>query len=136
MQELARYLCNDYDWRKVEATLSGLPQFITEIGGVGVLGSVGDLLLYEDATGIVPQSVPLPFDRWLCIEVRVEVDDPGRVQLFLDGTLIASRSDIDLLPGTGFSRIAVGLPSTDVGQPSARVYVDEVVIDTQPIGCD
>jgi pimeloyl-ACP methyl ester carboxylesterase len=36
MQALARYWANDYDWRKAEAKLNALPQFITEIDGVDV----------------------------------------------------------------------------------------------------
>src|SRR3712207_1090680 len=32
MQELARYWASEYDWRKGEARLNALPQFITEIG--------------------------------------------------------------------------------------------------------
>src|SRR4051794_2373101 len=31
MQKLARYWATDYDWRKVEARLNALPNFITEI---------------------------------------------------------------------------------------------------------
>src|SRR5262252_6403371 len=31
MQALARYWATDYDWRKVEARLHALPQFVTEI---------------------------------------------------------------------------------------------------------
>jgi pimeloyl-ACP methyl ester carboxylesterase len=36
MKELARYWATDYDWRKVEAKLNALPQFITEIDGVDI----------------------------------------------------------------------------------------------------
>jgi pimeloyl-ACP methyl ester carboxylesterase len=36
MQELARYWAKDHDWRKVEAKLNALPQFITEIDGVDI----------------------------------------------------------------------------------------------------
>ena len=36
IQALARYWTSDYDWRKCEAKLNGLPQFKTEIDGVGV----------------------------------------------------------------------------------------------------
>jgi pimeloyl-ACP methyl ester carboxylesterase len=35
-QELARYWARDYDWRKVEARLNALPQFITEIDGLDI----------------------------------------------------------------------------------------------------
>jgi pimeloyl-ACP methyl ester carboxylesterase len=36
MQELARHWATDYDWRKVEAKLNALPQFITTIDGLDV----------------------------------------------------------------------------------------------------
>jgi len=36
MQELARYWVTDYDWRKVEARLNALPQFLTEIDGLDI----------------------------------------------------------------------------------------------------
>jgi pimeloyl-ACP methyl ester carboxylesterase len=36
IQALARYWATDYDWRKVEARLNSLPQFITEIDGLDI----------------------------------------------------------------------------------------------------
>ena len=36
MQKLARYWASDYDWRKIEAKLKALPQFITEIDGLDI----------------------------------------------------------------------------------------------------
>ena len=36
MQALARYWATDYDWRKIEARLNALPQFITEIDGLDI----------------------------------------------------------------------------------------------------
>jgi pimeloyl-ACP methyl ester carboxylesterase len=36
IQELARYWATDYDWRKCEANLNALPQFITEIDGLDI----------------------------------------------------------------------------------------------------
>ncbi len=36
MQKLARYWATDYDWRKVEAKLKALPQFITTIDGLDI----------------------------------------------------------------------------------------------------
>jgi pimeloyl-ACP methyl ester carboxylesterase len=36
MQKLARYWATEYDWRKVESRLNGLPQFITEIDGLDI----------------------------------------------------------------------------------------------------
>jgi pimeloyl-ACP methyl ester carboxylesterase len=36
IQKLARYWATDYDWRKCEAKLNALPQFITEIDGMDI----------------------------------------------------------------------------------------------------
>jgi pimeloyl-ACP methyl ester carboxylesterase len=36
LQALARYWATDYDWRKAEAKLNALPQFMTEIDGVDI----------------------------------------------------------------------------------------------------
>src|ERR1700684_582028 len=36
MQELARYWAADHDWRKCEAKLNALPQFMTEIDGLDI----------------------------------------------------------------------------------------------------
>ena len=36
VKELVRYWANGYDWRKAEATLNALPQFITNIDGVDI----------------------------------------------------------------------------------------------------
>jgi pimeloyl-ACP methyl ester carboxylesterase len=36
MQKLARYWSTDYDWRKIEAKLNSLPQFITKIDGLDI----------------------------------------------------------------------------------------------------
>ncbi len=36
IQKLARYWGTDYDWRKCEAKLKALPQFVTNIDGVDI----------------------------------------------------------------------------------------------------
>jgi pimeloyl-ACP methyl ester carboxylesterase len=36
VRELARYWATDYDWRKIEAKLNALPQFITQIDGLDI----------------------------------------------------------------------------------------------------
>ena len=37
IQELVRYWATDYNWRKAEAKLNALPQFITEIDGLNLV---------------------------------------------------------------------------------------------------
>jgi pimeloyl-ACP methyl ester carboxylesterase len=36
IQELARYWATEYDWRKIEAKMNALPQFVTEIDGLDI----------------------------------------------------------------------------------------------------
>src|SRR5690242_20873830 len=36
LKDLVRYWQTDYDWRKIEARLNALPQFITEIDGLDI----------------------------------------------------------------------------------------------------
>src|SRR5258705_7672505 len=36
IQALARYWATDYDWRKIEARMNALPQFMTEIDGLDI----------------------------------------------------------------------------------------------------
>src|SRR5215472_14184825 len=36
MQPVAQYWATDYDWRKIEARMNALPQFITEIDGLDI----------------------------------------------------------------------------------------------------
>ena len=36
MQKLARYWATEYDWRKCEAKLNALPNFMTEIDGLDI----------------------------------------------------------------------------------------------------
>ena len=36
MQALASYWTTDYDWRRLEAKLNALPQFVTEIDGLDI----------------------------------------------------------------------------------------------------
>jgi hypothetical protein len=36
LQQLARYWAGEYDWRRCEASLNALPQFVTEIDGLAI----------------------------------------------------------------------------------------------------
>src|SRR5690242_19743126 len=36
VEKLARYWANEYDWRKVEARINAVPNFITEIDGLDI----------------------------------------------------------------------------------------------------
>jgi pimeloyl-ACP methyl ester carboxylesterase len=116
VQSLARYWGTEYDWRKVEARLNALPQFITEIDGLDIpFIHVGSQ--HEDALPLIvthgwPGSV---------IE-QIKIIDP----LTNPTAHGASASDafhlvIPSMPGYGFS----GKPTTPGWDPDriARAWV-------------
>ena len=116
MQALARYWGTEYDWRKVEARLNALPQFITEIDGLDI-HFVHVRSQHEDALPLIvthgwPGSV---------IE-QIKIIDP----LTNPTAHGASASDafhlvIPSMPGYGFS----GKPTTPGWDPDriARAWV-------------
>jgi pimeloyl-ACP methyl ester carboxylesterase len=116
MQALARYWGTEYDWRKVEARLNALPQFITEIDGLDI-HFIHARSQHEDALPLIvthgwPGSV---------IE-QIKIIDP----LTNPTAHGASASDafhlvIPSMPGYGFS----GKPTTPGWDPEriARAWV-------------
>jgi pimeloyl-ACP methyl ester carboxylesterase len=116
MQALARYWGTEYDWRKVEARLNALPQFITEIDGLDI-HFIHARSQHEDALPLIvthgwPGSV---------IE-QIKIFDP----LTNPTAHGASASDafhlvIPSMPGYGFS----GKPTTPGWDPDriARAWV-------------
>jgi pimeloyl-ACP methyl ester carboxylesterase len=112
IQELARYWATDYDWRKCEAKLNALPQFITEIDGLDI-HFIHVRSRHEDALPLIvnhgwPGSI---------IE-QLKIIDP----LVNPTAHVASASDafhvvIPSMPGYGFS----GKPTSTGWAPNAWV---------------
>lgn len=117
MRQLARYWTTDYDWRKVEARLHALPQFVTEIDGLDIhfihVRSPHDTALPLIVTHGWPGSV---IEQLKIIEPLTNPTAHG-----------ASASDafhlvIPSLPGYGFS----GKPTSPGWDPAriARAWTD------------
>ena len=111
LRELAEYWRTEFDWRKQEARLNELPQFVTEIDGANVH--------FLHVRSPEPAALPLVLTHgW-----------PGSIVEFLDviGPLTNPRAHggkaadafhlvIPSIPGYGFSR-----PTLEVGWTTARV---------------
>lgn len=79
----------------------------------------------------------VPHDTWVCIEMHVHFSaTDGAVDLTVDGTDFISESGLALDPPNGLGRIEVGVVYHSLDDPTTLVYVDEIVADTSPIGCD
>ncbi|MEI5996554.1 epoxide hydrolase [Paraburkholderia bengalensis] len=116
MQSLARYWANDYNWRKVEAKLNALAQFVTEIDGLDI-HFVHVRSKHKDALPVIithgwPGSI---------IE-QLKIIDPLTNPTSHGGTASdAFDVVIPSLPGYGFS----GKPTTTGWDPAriARAWV-------------
>jgi hypothetical protein len=103
-------------------------------GGGGFGGWSGAGMQYVPGSS----TVMAPRDRWVCLEMHVTLSatTTGGLEMFMDGMPVGSASGFATTPADGQQEVHVGFPHTDVMQEPATVYVDEVVVDTNRIGCD
>ena len=116
MQQLARHWATDYDWRKCEAKLNALPQFITEIDGLDI-HFIHVRSKHEDALPVIvthgwPGSV---------VEQMKIIDPLTNPTAHGASALDAFHMVIPSMPGYGFS----GKPTTTGWDPAhiARAWV-------------
>jgi pimeloyl-ACP methyl ester carboxylesterase len=117
MQDLARYWGTDYDWRRCEAKLSALPNFVTEIDGL----DIHFIHVRSRHSGALPLIVTHGWPG--SVIEQLEIIEP----LANPTAHGASEADafhlvIPSLPGYGFS----GKPTTTGWDParSARAWVE------------
>ncbi|WP_250490880.1 epoxide hydrolase family protein [Caballeronia sp. INML2] len=116
MQSLARYWTTNYDWRKVEARLNALPQFVTEIDGLDIH--------FIHVRSKQPNALPMIVTHgWPgSIIEQMKIIDPLTNPIAHGGTA-ADAFDVVIpsLPGYGFS----GKPTAAGWDPgrTARAWV-------------
>jgi len=97
--------------------------------GISVNSAEGPAL-YSGKTAV-------PFDRWFCLELELQLSDTkGVATIRLDGSAEDVATDIDTLPLLGVTQVSVGIALAQASASKARVFVDDFVADTNPIGCD
>jgi len=75
VHDLANYWATDYDWRKGEAKLNALPQFMTEIDGLDIR-FIHVRSPHEDALPLIV-SHGWPPDGLAGIHVKLRADGPA-----------------------------------------------------------
>ncbi len=108
-------------------------------GGVGVGIFRGDQPYIYFGTASRTAYAPVATitrDRWTCWQLHVEIGSRGAADLRIDGVEVAADTDIDTLPSAGFTSIVTGIGYSDPDQVPATVFVDELIIDDSPVGCD
>ncbi|MBK7578593.1 MAG: hypothetical protein IPI67_00170 [Myxococcales bacterium] len=88
-------------------------------------------------------EVTLPLDKWVCLEMMMKANDPGKsngeMAYFIDGvpahqlTTMAFRATSDLK--LNMVRLQHYLETSDAKSHSNRIWFDDVVVSTEPIGC-
>lgn len=90
----------------------------------------------KGSTYVYRDGPPMPRDRWVCLELRVEVASAGTVQMFVDGASAASFS-ADTNLSRPYSTFYIGISYRGSSQTgTANVYMDEIVLSRSRIGCD
>lgn len=86
---------------------------------------------YQSSASVIPEG------QWFCLQTAVQVhDSAGAVEVWLDGQpQLATPADKDTLPDTGIAEAELGISWTEAGQTVAELFVDDVVIDTNPVPC-
>jgi pimeloyl-ACP methyl ester carboxylesterase len=104
MQALAKYWANNYDWRKVEARLNALPQFVTNIDGL----DIHFIWVKSKQKNALPLIITHGWPGSIIEQLKVigPLTDPtaygGKAEDAFDVV-------IPSLPGHGFSAIPTGL---------------------------
>lgn len=93
--------------------------------------------------GAIDNDVAMPKGEWVCVEARVKLNDSGATngefQLYTNGELTASKSNIDWVGSWGdyaLNAILVSNYWNGAGSPKVQSrYIDAFVIATERIGC-
>jgi hypothetical protein len=85
----------------------------------------------------IPADFEFPHDRWVCVELHLGIDgSAGSISVDVDGSKVVGATGIDTAVDNGYTNIDAGFHYATPSQTAATMFVDEVVADTTPIGCD
>jgi hypothetical protein len=77
-------------------------------------------------------------NAWHCMQLEIGIAaTTGSVRLTMDGDKVAvNQGGLDTLPTGGYKNVATGITYSDAAQQGVSVFIDELVVDDQPIPCD
>jgi hypothetical protein len=104
--------------------------------GISLLTKGGRFALLAQA-GEIEQSTKLavPTDTWFCLELDLLLGEgDGSVALTIDGVESGVVPKIDRVAPTGVTHVALGSVVAD--PQSSQLWIDDVAIDTKPVGCE
>lgn len=76
-------------------------------------------------------------DQWVCLEMHIAIDDVnGVVELAVEGINTMTSGLADTRVGTGYSGVDIGIHYATPDQTPVQMWIDELIADTAPIGCN
>jgi hypothetical protein len=80
----------------------------------------------------------LPTDRWVCVEWRVRRGAAGESRVLVDDQELADLTftgNTELNAPIGLLTFGMWFFGNDMIQPAYEVWIDEVIVDSAPVGC-
>ncbi|MEO6951377.1 MAG: hypothetical protein ABI321_06155 [Polyangia bacterium] len=111
-------------------------------GTMGLQLYLGTFALYNNvnsANKFVATVVPVPQDKWFCIEWHVTIGNPGTITMALDGvdTGVSQGGDTLSGPGLGYFLLGNSMSTTaTTTQPAHDVWFDDLVFSSARVGCE
>jgi hypothetical protein len=75
-----------------------------------------------------------PINEWFCIEWHATIGAAGHQRVVVNGENVLDADD-NTLTSEGYDSVQIGFHAA-IGSVTQEIYFDDVVIATQPIGCD
>ncbi len=77
-------------------------------------------------------GLPADIGRWVCIEWLVT---PGSMTMWIDDAIVSGLDDVAWTTPASANRVSLGLQYTSGDAAPIDLWLDEVIVDSAPIGC-
>lgn len=121
--------------------LSGTKEPTEEISyGVDVnltAGGIVDIYLHGNKTRYASAALSFPEGEWFCLRGSYTISDTaGETSVWINDSLaVSTTATSDSIINGGVSETAFGIVWTELGQDTAVVYIDNILVSSAPVHC-
>jgi hypothetical protein len=80
-------------------------------------------------------ELTVPRDRWFCLRAEIELGSAAAVSVFVDDALALRATGVDSIAEGGVSMLRAGIDWSSDQDAFFELYLDDVALDTRPVGC-
>jgi hypothetical protein len=131
-----------YMWLPSSVTIDGQASLLVTGNGQSPFPSTFFMLepsMLTISTDVAPYNFPdtLPRDRWVCMEMQIHIDpSAGFVRVTFDGGSAIQTPLTDTDVAGGYTNVDAGIHYANEVQSPGSLWIDDIVLDTSPIGCN